>query len=327
MTTAKFQPRSSLKQDQKRTAKNLEKKLQSKLDGRWTIIGLFSLTILASLFFYLQTQLPEFWQNVSGSIVISSVSEKEKFDPTPILKEVQSLTKDLRGVYGVYVYRLTDRQEYGLYQDEVLPAASLMKLPVMLTIYLEAEKGNFSLETEYELKAEDKVGGAGILYGKPIGSTYTYRQMLEYMGHYSDNTAYKAFLRILGQEKIQSVISAVGMAETNLNENETSPEDIGLFFRKLYRGELLSTAHQEELLGFLTQTGFEDRIPSGLPEDVRVAHKIGTEIGNYSDAGIVFSQKPFVLVIISENARESEALESLPKITAAVWGFESVSSE
>ena len=53
-----------------------------------------------------------------------------------------------------------------------------------------------------------------------------------------------------------------------------------------------------------------------------MAHKIGTIAGTYSDAGIIFGEKPFVLVIMNKEVRESEALEVLPQITQAVWGFE-----
>lgn len=97
---------------------------------------------------------------------------------------------------------------------------------------------------------------------------------------------------------------------------------MGIFFRKIYQAEIVSQKHRDEILEFLTETAFEDRIPAGLPEGIKAAHKIGTELGNYSDAGIVFSDAPFVLVIISKNARESEALEVLPQITQKVWEFE-----
>jgi beta-lactamase class A len=80
--------------------------------------------------------------------------------------------------------------------------------------------------------------------------------------------------------------------------------------------------YREEILKFLTKTAFEDWLPAGLPVDTRVAHKIGKDIGTFSDGGIVFAQKPFVLVIMSKNARESEANEALPKITKIVWEFE-----
>jgi len=58
------------------------------------------------------------------------------------------LTKDLRGSYGVYVYRMDDRKEYGLNQDKIFPAASLMKLPVMITLYQKVETGKVDLENK-----------------------------------------------------------------------------------------------------------------------------------------------------------------------------------
>lgn len=264
------------------------------VDGRWTIVGLFLITVLASLFFYLQTEAPRLWQKITSPAVISTLPGR--FDPTPVFGEIESLTKDLHGTYGLYVYRLDEKIEYGLHQDEVFPAASLIKLPVMLTLYQEAEKGNLDLAD--------------------------YKKMAEAMGKRSDNTVFNQLVKILGEEEIQRTIDDLGMSKTLFKKNETTPADIGLFFQKLYEGEIISDEHREEILGFLTDTDFEDRIPAGIPLEVRVAHKIGTELGSFSDAGIIFSQKPFILVIISKNTREAEANQVLPKIARAIWEFE-----
>jgi len=264
------------------------------IDGRWAIVSLFLITVVASLFFYLKTEAPLFWQKITSPAIISTLPGR--FDPTPVLNEVESLTKDLRGTYGFYVYRLEDKIEYGLHQNEVFPAASLIKLPVMLTLYQEAEEGNLELDN--------------------------YREMAEAMGKRSDNTAFNQLVKALGEEKIQETIDDLGMKKTSFEKNDTSPKDMGLFFQKLYEGGVVSDKHRDEILDFLTDTEFEDRIPAGIPSEIRVAHKIGNEIGSFSDAGIIFSQKPFILVIISKNARESEANEVLPEITKAVWEFE-----
>ncbi len=37
-----------------------------------------------------------------------------------------------------------------------------------------------------------------------------------------------------------------------------------------------SEEYSREMLSFMTETSFEDRIPAALPESTRVAHKIGT---------------------------------------------------
>jgi len=296
---------------------------------RLLIIGLFLATVFLSGFVYFQPQISSFFQKVKKTpekivspLVITGGKEAKKFDPGPVLAEIKDLTKGLLGTYGVYVYRFEDGQEYGFHQNEIFPAASLMKLPVILTLYQEAEMGRIDLDTEYKLLEKDKRGGAGILQSRPTGEVYTYRKLTELMGQYSDNTANNVLVKILGPQKIQQTIDSLGMKKTNFVEYETTPWDVGLFFRKLYEGGVVNSQHKEEILKFLTKTGWEGRIPAGIPKEVRVAHKIGTEIGVFSDAGIVFSQKPFVLVIMSKEARESEAKEALPKIAKAIWEWE-----
>ena len=289
---------------------------------RLAILLIFLATVLASGFFYFKDKLLGIREKITAPLIISSGSEEEKFDPSPVLKEIESLTANLRGTYGVYVYRFGDGNEYGVHQSEIFPAASLMKLPVILTLYQEAEAGELSLETKYKLLEKDKRGGAGILQDRPAGEVYTYRKLAQLMGQYSDNTANNVLVKILGPQKIQQTIDNLGMKKTNFTKYETTPEDIGLFFKKLYEGGVVTNQHKEEILKFLTKTGWEDRIPAGIPEGVRVAHKIGTEIGVFSDAGIVFTQKPFVLVVMTKEAKEAEAKEILPKITKVVWEFE-----
>ena len=299
-------------------------------NGRRVIIGLFLTTVVVSLGFWLKTEIPGLWEKITSPLVISDIPLQKKFDPSSVLTEIENLTKGLRGTYGVYVYQLDGKNEYGIHQGEIFPAASLMKLPVMLTLYQEAQLRQGSagqasvdfLETKYKLTEKDKINGAGILQGKPVGSTYTYRQLAEFMGQYSDNTANNILVKVLGQEKIQQTISKLGMTKTSFKNYTTTPEDIGIFFRQLYQGGIVNKENQDEILRFLTKTAFEDWIPTGLANDIRVAHKIGKDIGAFSDAGIVFGRQPFVLVIMSKDAKESEVKETLPKITKAVWEWE-----
>lgn len=277
-------------------------------DDRKAIAILFVVTILASALFYLQAEAPKIWEKITAPRVISRLPE-EHFDPSPVLNQIKDLTQSLSGNYGVYVYRFKDGRDYGLDERKVFPAASLNKLPVMIAAYQLTGQGKISLETEYILKEADKVQGAGILQSKPAGTKYTYRQLIEFMAQSSDNTAFKVMCRVT--------------EETTLDQ--ATPEEIGILLKKLYEGELINQEHRDELLRFLTNTDFEDRIPKGIPEGVQVAHKIGTLTGVYSDAGIIFAEEPFVLVIMSRDARESEALGVLPKITRVVWEFETAS--
>ena len=281
-------------------------------------------TVLASLLVIGAREWPRLAEKISGPAITVINFAKPTISPfSPRLEktggEIKKLLSDLRGTYGIYVYDLTTGEEFGIRENEVFPAASLIKLPVFAAVYQEVEKGNISLDTKYKIQDIDKVPGAGSMYYQTAGTVYTYQKMLELMGKQSDNTAFSVFVKLLGKEKIQEVIDSLGMKETSFAKNETTPADIGRFFKKLYQGNLVNQANREQLLSFLTGTIWEDRIPAGIPEGIKVSHKIGTEVGVISDAGIVFGKKPYVLAILSKDVLEKEAKEILPRISSLIY--------
>lgn len=78
----------------------------------------------------------------------------------------------------------------------------------------------------------------------------------------------------------------------------------------------------KELMNYFENTIFNDRIPKLLPKDVRVAHKIGNQVGAYHDVGVVFSDEPYVISIMSRNVDdETEACEVIANISKKVYDF------
>ncbi len=312
----------------KLSVRELEGLRRKKEEGRKWILGLVVVTAVLSLGFWSWGQRQGGWEGMISPIgeSIQELSEgglsTKKVETKEIEGRIKAKVGGLQGTYGIYVYNLTSRHSYGFNQDEVFPASSLIKLPVILTLYQEAEAGEIDLESEYVLKAEDKKTGAGVIQYKPVGTKYTYRELTQLMGRHSDNTAFNVVRQLLGDEKIQVTIDELGMTRTSLKENKTSPADIGSFFRKFYAQSLLTRNHRDEIVDYLTKTDDEDRIPAGVPENVKVAHKIGNETDSFSDAGIIFGKELFILVILSKDALEKEALEALPEITKIVWEFE-----
>jgi len=296
---------------------------QTEPGGRKAIFILFLATFLLSGLFLLWGKASEEGEESikvlreAGPTPTASEESREK-----TIAEVREKTRGFQGEYGFYVYNLVGRYQYGDRQERVFQAASLIKLPVMLALYQEAEEGRLDLEEEYSLKNEDKLAGTGSLQNKPAGTVVTYRQLARLMGNQSDNTAFGIVRKKLGDEKIKETIRNLGMEKTDLSENETSPYDIGLFFKKLYAGGVVSRTSRDEIIEALTDTLFEDRIPAGVPEGVKVSHKIGNETGSYSDAGIVFSSKPFVLVVMSKNASEDQAPGVMAQIARIVFEAE-----
>mgnify|MGYP001569831605 CR=1 FL=1 len=212
----------------------------------------------------------------------SNISQEKIENTKRLFKEA---TNDYSGIYAFYIFDLNGDYYYGVGHRETMQAASLIKLPVM---YLAMKNG------------EDKT-------------------LIEAMGKRSDNGAYNKMVSILGKEEINKAISDLGMPNTSLSENLTTPEEVGIFFKKLYKEELLNKEDTKELESYMTNTIFEDFLRPGIPEDITLVHKYGREEHVISDAGIVMSDKPFVIVIMTDGIIESEALALFPKLSNLLY--------
>src|SRR4030042_2609872 len=248
------------------------------------------------------------------------IVEKKKADKA--IEAFLDKTESISGMWGLYVIRLSNGYSYGVDDDEVFQAASLIKLPLMAPMFREAEKGNLNLNDKYKLKSSDKVSGSGSLYGKPAGYEITYQNLIDLMGKQSDNTAFNICKKYLGDEKISEVINKIGMTKTNLSKNETSAKDIGNFFENLWKGNIVGNENKEKILDSLTNTLYENWLVAGIPKGIRVAHKYGREVHVINDAGIIYTEKPFVIVILSKGVVENEADQTFVQITKAVYNIE-----
>jgi beta-lactamase class A len=249
-----------------------------------------------------------------------------------IINEFNQKTKNLSGVYGLYVVDLGSDYSFGIDDEDVFQAASLIKLPLMAGMFIEQEKGSLSLDTKYSLKNSDKVAGAGSLYSKAEGYEITYRDLVRLMGKQSDNTAFKIVRNILGDTKINEVIRQVGMEKTSLEENKTTPKDIGVFFENLWKahmqtpersnggqGEIISKESADEILDYLTETSYENWLAAGVPEGVRIAHKYGREVHVVNDAGIVYAPQKYIVVIMTKGVVEREADGIFPELSKLIY--------
>lgn len=254
------------------------------------------------------------------TVVIGNKANKEDEAKAKKIKDsFRESTKEVSGVYAFYLIDLGKNFSFGVNEKESMQAASLIKLPTLAALYKEAEDGNIDLETKYSLKNTDKIGGSGSLSGKAAGTILTYRDLARLMGKESDNTAWGIIKRVLGDEKINQVTTEMGMKDTNLSENKTTPIDIGLFFQKLWEGNFISKDSRDEILDYLTDTIYEGWMVAGVPADIRVAHKYGRETRTVNDAGIVFSKYPFILVLMSDGVILKEADGLFPGLAKGIF--------
>jgi len=265
----------------------------------------------------------------NNEVVIEADTDVQKKAET-IVSEFKSNTLNLSGVYGLYIIDLKNDYSFGVHQDEEFEAASLIKLPVMVGMYLADENGELDLDQTYVLKSEDKIAGSGSLYAKPAGYETSYRNLIRLMGQQSDNTAFNICRKYLGDENINRIAGDLGMVSTDIKTNITTPRDIGFFFKNLYQGKALNKENSVELTAYLTDTVYENWLAAGIPDGVKISHKYGRELHVVNDAGIVYDddsfgsdssedQNPYVVVILSEGVVEREADEIFPALSRNIF--------
>ena len=241
------------------------------------------------------------------------------------------ISKSHAGTYGVVVLDPYSGETAELNADRRFVAASLSKLYALLTLYRAASQGELSLEDEITMRSSDVWGyGTGVLAKYPnkypVPYTMTLRECATFMIKESDNTAELMLNRHLGEKKIEAELDRVGVDSTRYWSpiNTTTPNDILLVLKKIADPSYTSPQLSAEMLEIMTDTSFEERLPRPLPEEVRVAHKIGSYESTFSDAGIVFpeeggSSQEYYIVVFSEGAGQGEAIGTIQDISLAAY--------
>jgi beta-lactamase class A len=97
------------------------------------------------------------------------------------------------------------------------------------------------------------------------------------------------------------------MSQTSMADNKTTVFDMGLLLEKIYNGKITTSAKTKELLGFMTDTEFEDRLTKGISENARIYHKTGDGEGFIHDVGIIQTEKgAYYLGVMTSDIGDNE---------------------
>jgi beta-lactamase class A len=240
--------------------------------------------------------------------------------------ELLGISRSHAGTHGVMVFDPYSGETVSLNADRRFVAASLSKLYALLTLYRAASEDELSLDDEITMRPSDVWAyGTGVLYKHPVGYTMTLRECAKFMIKESDNTAELMLNRYLEEERIEAELHRIGAHSTRYWHpiNTTTPNDILLVLKKIADPYYTSPQLSADMLELMTNTSFEDRVPQPLPEETRVAHKIGSYESTSSDAGIVFPEgskgQEYYIVVFSDGASQRESRETIQDFSLATY--------
>ncbi len=245
----------------------------------------------------------------------------------PLHSELGQIARAHPATYGVVILDPSSGERVAMDADRRFLAASLNKLPVLMTLYRAAASGEVDLDDEISMQASDvQAYGTGVLYTYPVGRTMTLRECARLLIKESDNTAWKMLDRYLGRDYIRAELYRVGARSTEYwLPNTTTPNDVLLMLEKISDPSYTTPDLSAEMLDVMTNTAFEDRLPKPLPEGTRVAHKIGYYGATFADAGVVFpegardARDAYLIVVITDDTSELVSRDAMREMSLATY--------
>jgi beta-lactamase class A len=236
---------------------------------------------------------------------------------------VEEIIKNKKGSYSIYFKDLKSDKFFGINENQINTAASVNKLPIIATLYYLDYKNKISLDDQVTIQKEDVQDyGTGSIRYQEMPQTYSLRNLAKLSLKESDNTAAHVINVKIGEENVQKLVDTWGMKQTNMADNKTTAYDMSILLNKIYNNQIASAANTKELLEFMTETDFEDRLTKDLPEGVKVHHKSGDGEGFVHDVGIIETKNGayYLGVMTSDvNGKEDEAKKTIAQVSKRVF--------
>ena len=254
------------------------------------------------------------------ALMLGITSSALAAEPT-LESKLMPLIDGHKGDVAVAVKHLGTGETWLYHADVPMPTASLIKFPVMIEAYRQAEDGKLDLTKIVTLTKEDKVPGSGVLTQHfSDGVALSVRDAIRLMITYSDNTATNLVVDQIGLKSTADTMEKMGFPDTKLHSKvfrrdtsvfperskefglgSTSANDMIKLCESLHKKELISAKASEAMLEHLKTCDDINKFPRFLPQGTKVAYKTGSVDEARTAAGIIYDPAagPFVLCVMT----------------------------
>lgn len=238
------------------------------------------------------------------------MSEKEM----QALKRITQRMRDIPGHTGFYYKNLVTGHEFGVRDEEVFGAASVIKLPLYMHVLAECAAGRMSMDEKLLVTEAEKVPICGALTLFTDGIQADVRTLCRLMISISDNTATNKLIDHCTIPGAQEGFQRMGLEKTQLTRklfdkdasrrglrNVICPREIGMLLEKLYRNDFVSEGVCREAIDTLLLQQVDHKLNGRICGEIPIAHKTGEDDHLSNDVGIVYAPQPFVICFAGQD--------------------------
>ena len=260
-------------------------------------------------------------------------------DTAALRRVLDSLGARHRGVVGYSVYNVDTGERLERRGDETFPTASLIKVPVLVTVYDLVEKGMLSLDDRLTLLKIDKVPGSGQLQFLHDGAEITVHDAAWLMTTLSDNTATNLLLDRIIIRRVWEKMESLGLPHTKVHSKVflriasvatdssvkyglgvTTPNEMTRLFTLLAEGRAVSPRADSAMLGILSHNEDMTKLQRFV-DGLEVPHKTGdTDRVRTECALFPLESRVVVCVLTRENEDQRYVIDSEAQTMMARMG-------
>jgi beta-lactamase class A len=252
---------------------------------------------------------------VACLVSLTSLPARAQTPPVPLAHlsgYLRAMARQAPGQVALDVIDLASGYSTGYDASASMPAASTIKIPVMVEVFRQLQAGRFDLGRRVTLRNSDKDWGSGELCDAPAGRSYPVSDLLAKMIDISDNTATNMLIRLVGRHNINASMYALGLRHTVLANDirsdgygirydlRSSPQDLAQLLSGMAHQRLVDEWSSAQMIAILSGQEHNTLIPEPLPPDLAIAHKTGTLHDTLNDVGIVYADNaPYVIAVMT----------------------------
>ena len=217
---------------------------------------------------------------------------------------------------SLYVWEYDQGQYVDINSNEIYPAASIIKLPVLVRMFKSIEANQFTIYDEMKMTEQYRSSGSGNLQYSQAGRNYSMDYLAKIMIQDSDNTSTNMIMAKLGgMDNVNIGLRDWGLSKTYIRTwlpdlsgtNKTTAAEMAKLLYNLDNPGFLNINSREYIIDYMSHVKNDRLIQAGLGEGALFIHKtgdIGTMLG---DAGIVFAPngKKYIVVILAKRPHNS----------------------
>ena len=255
--------------------------------------------------------------------------------------ELSWLTQRLRAINAQYpvvdssvsVFDLKTGNYVDLRGAKAFPAASVIKLPILIAFLQDLDMGKVSMEETLVMRPELVASGSGYMQDSPNWSRFSARYTLTKMIETSDNTATNMIIKRLGGAAyLNQRFQSWGLRDTRIRNwlpdlrgtNTVSGHDLNTLLTKVVNGNLLSPLGRKRALYILKLTKTRSLLVPGVGPGGSIAHKTGDIGFAIGDSGVVFVPRGHnyaVTVMLRRPYNDYRGRDYIQKVSKTLYSY------